>query len=46
LFRLSEDAKEQRNRAGDPFVQTVLQKMRAELDRVTEGPLLPGRFSP
>ena len=46
LFRLSEDAKEQRNRADDPSVQTILQKMRAALGRVTEGPLLPGRFSP
>ena len=46
LFHLSEDAKEQRNLAGDPAAQTILEQMRAALDRLTEGPLLPERFSP
>jgi arylsulfatase A-like enzyme len=45
LFHLSEDAKEQSNLAGDPSVQATLQKMRSALDRLTEGPLLPERFS-
>jgi len=45
LFHLSEDANEQRNLAGDPSAQTTLQQMRAALDALTEGPLLPERFS-
>ena len=45
LFHLSEDAKEQRNLAGDPSAQTTLEQMRAALDRLTGGPLLPERFS-
>ena len=46
LFHLSQDAKEQRNLAGDPTAQTTLRQMRAALDRLTAGPLLPERFSP
>ena len=45
LFHLSDDAKEQRNLARDPSAQTTLQRMRAALDRLTGGPLLPERFS-
>jgi arylsulfatase A-like enzyme len=45
LFHVSQDAKEQRNLAGDPSAQTTLKQMRAALDRQTAGPLLPGRFS-
>jgi arylsulfatase A-like enzyme len=45
LFHLREDAKEMRNRAGDPAAQTILQQMRATLDRLTAGPLLQRRFS-
>ena len=45
LFHLREDAKEQRNLAGDPAAQTTLEQMRAALDRLTGGPLLPERFS-
>ena len=41
LFHLREDAKEMRNLAGDPAAQTILQQMRAALDRLTGGPLLP-----
>ena len=41
----SEDPKEQRNLAGDPAAQTTLEQMRAALDRLTAGPLLPERFS-
>ena len=46
LFHLRDDAKEMRDRAGDPGAQTVLRQMRATLDRLTRGPLLPERFSP
>ena len=44
LFHLREDPKEQRNLAGDPAAQTTLRQMRAALDRLTGGPLLPERF--
>jgi arylsulfatase A-like enzyme len=45
LFHLRTDKKETRNRAGDPAAQTVLQQMRAALDRQTGGPLSPERFN-
>jgi arylsulfatase A-like enzyme len=45
LFHLREDAKEMRNRADDPAAQTVLQQMRAALDRLTGGPLSQKRFN-
>jgi arylsulfatase A-like enzyme len=45
LFHLSEDAKELRNRAGDPTSESVLLEMRAALDRLTGGPLARGRFN-
>jgi arylsulfatase A-like enzyme len=45
LFHLREDPKEQHNLAGDPTAQAALQQMRAALDRLTGGPLLPERFS-
>jgi hypothetical protein len=45
LFHLSEDAKEQRNLAGDPSAHTILGKMRTALDRLTGGPLVPERFN-
>jgi arylsulfatase A-like enzyme len=45
LYHLSEDAREQRNLAGDPSAQRTLEQMRAALDRLTEGPLSPERFS-
>ena len=43
LFHLSEDANEQHNLAGQPSTQTTLEQMRATLDRLTGGPLLPER---
>ncbi len=46
LFHLPRDPNEQSNRAEDPGARTTLQHMRATLDRLTEGPLLPGRFNP
>jgi arylsulfatase A-like enzyme len=46
LFHLPRDPKEQRNLADDPAAQSTLQHMRATLDRLTGGPLLPERFNP
>ena len=45
LFHLSEDPKEQHDLAGLPSSQPKLEQMRAALDRLTGGPLSPGRFS-
>ena len=45
LFHLSEDPNEQHDLAGDPSARTTLEQMRAALDRLTGGPLLPERFS-
>jgi hypothetical protein len=45
LFHLSEDANERHNLAGDPMAQQTLEQMRAALNRLTGGPLLPERFS-
>jgi arylsulfatase A-like enzyme len=44
LFDLSKDPGEQHDRAGDPAVQPVLDKMRKALYRLTNGPLTPDRF--
>jgi hypothetical protein len=46
LFRLSEDPNEQRNLAEGSGVQDVLRQLRTALERLTLGPLLPGRFQP
>jgi arylsulfatase A-like enzyme len=46
LYHLTEDPREQRNVAQDPSAQDTLRRLRASLDRRTEGPLLPGRFPP
>ena len=45
LFHLREDPKERHNLAGDPAAQATLQQMRARLERLTGGPLLPERFN-
>jgi arylsulfatase A-like enzyme len=45
LFHLSEDAKELRNRAGDPDAEAILRQMRVKLDRLTGGPLVRQRFN-
>jgi arylsulfatase A-like enzyme len=45
LFRLSADAKQERNLAGDPAAGPTLERMRAALNRLTAGPLVPDRFS-
>jgi arylsulfatase A-like enzyme len=44
LFHTREDAKEQRNRAGDPGERSTLERMRGILDGLSAGPLLPNRF--
>jgi hypothetical protein len=44
LFHVTEDAKEQRNLTEDPSSRTILERMRSELRRLTEGPLVPERF--
>ena len=46
LYHLTEDAREQHNLAQDPSVQDTLRRLRASLDKRTEGPLLPSRFRP
>jgi hypothetical protein len=46
LFPLSEDPNEQRNLAEGSGVQDVLRQLRTALERLTLGPLLPGRFQP
>jgi arylsulfatase A-like enzyme len=45
LFHLTEDAKEQRNLAGDPSARRTLEQMRAVLDRLTAGHLMPERIN-
>ncbi len=45
LFHLSDDANEMHDLAADPSSWTTLERMRSALDRLTAGPLLPGRFS-
>jgi len=44
LFQLRADPKEKHNLASDPASQTTLHQMRATLDHLTGGPLLPERF--
>jgi hypothetical protein len=46
LFHLRDDAQEQQNLADDPAMQPIVRRMRAELDRLTGGPLTPDRFNP
>jgi arylsulfatase A-like enzyme len=46
LYHLTEDAREQHNLAQDPSVQDILHRLRANLNRWTEGPLIPNRFPP
>jgi arylsulfatase A-like enzyme len=45
LFHLGADPREQRNLAGDPAAAPTLERMRAALDRLTAGPLVPQRFN-
>ena len=46
LYRLRDDAKEERNLAADQAAQPTLERMRQNLGRITAGPLIPERFSP
>ena len=46
LFNLGHDPSEQFNRAIDPQAEATLVRMREALGRITNGPLLPLRFSP
>ena len=46
LFHLGHDPTEQFNRAIDPKTEGTLVRMREALGRITNGPLLPLRFSP
>jgi len=45
-FRLREHPNEQRNLAEGSGVQDVLRQLRTSLERLTLGPLLPGRSQP
>ena len=44
LFHLSQDAREERNLAGEPPAQTALARVRAALQALAGGPLVPERF--
>jgi arylsulfatase A-like enzyme len=46
LFHLRGDARERHNRAAEPALQPVLERLRAALVRLTAGPLTPQRFNP
>ncbi len=46
LFNLREDAGELQNRAHDPAVRPMLERMRETLRHLTAGPLTPDRFNP
>ncbi len=46
LYHLRTDTSEQHNVAGDPALRPTLEQMRANLGRITNGPLLPPRFKP
>jgi arylsulfatase A-like enzyme len=46
LFDLRIDPKEQKNLANDPAARTTLGRMRAQLPKLTNGPLTPERFNP
>jgi arylsulfatase A-like enzyme len=46
LFDLRADGRQRHNRAADPGVQPVLERMRRTLDKMTAGPLTHERFNP
>jgi hypothetical protein len=46
LFDLRADGRERDNRAQDPSVQSVIERMRRILDKMTAGPLTHERFNP
>jgi len=46
LYRVRGDARELHDLAGDPAMQSAMERMRAALGRLTAGPLTPERFNP
>ena len=46
LFNMRDDAAELHNHAQNPPMQSVLERMRGTLDRMTAGPLTRDRFKP
>jgi len=46
LYRVNADGQELHNLAGDPAMQSALDRMRGTLRRLTAGPLTPERFNP
>ncbi len=46
FYRLPGDVWELRNLAGEPAMQSVLERMRGAMSRLTAGPLTPERFNP
>jgi arylsulfatase A-like enzyme len=46
LYRVRVDARELHDLAGEPAMQSALERMRADLGRLTAGPLTPERFNP
>jgi arylsulfatase A-like enzyme len=46
LFDLRTDRRQRHNRAGDPALQSVIGRLRRELDKMTMGPLTHKRFNP
>jgi arylsulfatase A-like enzyme len=46
LFDLRADGRQRHNRAADPAVQPVTERMRRTLDKMTAGPLTHERFNP
>ena len=45
LFHVRDDAKEQRDLAGDPAARPMLGQLREALRRQTGGPLVPDQFN-
>jgi arylsulfatase A-like enzyme len=46
LYRLREDPQQRHDLSGDPAVKPTLDRMRAALSRLADGPLTPQRFNP
>jgi hypothetical protein len=46
LFRGRDDVLQRQDLAGQPELKPTLERLRAELNRLTGGPLTPDRFNP
>jgi arylsulfatase A-like enzyme len=46
LFRARDDVLQRQNLAGHPELKPTLERLRAELNQLTKGPLTPDRFNP